>query len=880
MSDATGKPFTGSLVRFGALVNYTPPKPEREAINKFDLHTVPGIFIGWHIDPGGEWHGDYLLLRQSDFESEDARIYPIRVKEIVMPDFFEYPLKIAKDSRKFSKLLERDDDGHAPGDKEGPKVKHVDASTQTNSEDAGKEETKPATLKKNYTDISGRPTRGYKGTSRPPDLWPEDWLLMSRKQRRIAADEYKAKQAVEEGRASCEQASSSSSLGKPQKIGEPADSGDNRAAASRSVETVAGDASNADNDNKETSAIGEPAESGDNRAAVSRSVESAAGLDSKADSNDDVLSDLNEHRDKTFGHDLWNAAVTLTLHPSDPRSRCKEAKDAVSLELAALRDRKTWAEDKVMERSDARRLYPDAHFAGLFPILGIKNHESSDTRDHRWKGRVVLGGHKIKTASGDWAIFTDVGSTPSTMAAARTVLAVSALLPGYKVKQSDCIRAYTQSKLKGPKTFVSLPREWWPDDWRDKYTDPVCELILALYGHPKAGDCWHDKLDDILVKHKGFRKIEGWPSVYYKVYQDGSEREVVVFVVYVDDLIMVGGKRLEEVIREVRQSVDMEEPSELNKYLGCFHEIKRTGDVTNVTWNMSDFIRSAVSIFETDIHQKLTPASTPYATELPKEQFLANVEKPGRFAKKAASYLMKLMYPARMCCPNLTVPVQRLATQVNKWSLEADRRLIRLYQYAKFSADWQLTGTLSTKDLADLELRAWPDADLCGDVWSARSTSGFFLELAGREGRSFPLSWGSKRQGSTSNHTQEAEIVSLSSCLRSEVIPTQLLLQVLLGKALPAFVYEDNAACIIAVDKGYSPTLRYLPRTQRIAISFLKEVLRPGEDDEQDDLIECEGQISLEKIETVKHKGDVFTKELPRSSFEYKMNMLGMRPRL
>ena len=56
----------------------------------------------------------------------------------------------------------------------------------------------------------------------------------------------------------------------------------------------------------------------------------------------------------------------------------QEAKDAVSLELAALRDRKTWAEDKVMERSDARRLYPDAHFAGLFAILGIKNHESSD----------------------------------------------------------------------------------------------------------------------------------------------------------------------------------------------------------------------------------------------------------------------------------------------------------------------------------------------------------------------------------------------------------------------------------------------------------------------------------------------------------------------
>ena len=134
-----------------------------------------------------------------------------------------------------------------------------------------------------------------------------------------------------------------------------------------------------------------------------------------------------------------------------------------------------------------------------------------------------------------------------------------------------------------------------------------------------------------------------------------------------------------------------------------------------------------------------------------------------------------------------------------------------------------LTGSLSTKDLADIELRAWPDADLCENVWSAKSTSEFSLELLGRDGRSFPLSWGSKQQGSTSNHTQEAEIVSLSSCLRTELIPTQILLQVLLGKPLPAVIYGDNAACIIAVDKVYSPTLRYLPSTQRIAISFLKE---------------------------------------------------------
>ena len=79
---------------------------------------------------------------------------------------------------------------------------------------------------------------------------------------------------------------------------------------------------------------------------------------------------------------------------------------------------------------------------------------------------------------------------------------------------------------------------------------------------------------------------------------------------------------------------------------------------------------------------------------------------------------MKLLYAARMCCPNLNVPVQRLATQVTKWSAEADRRLLRLYQYVKFAVDWVLTGSLSVQDFNHLVLRAWPDADLCGDACS------------------------------------------------------------------------------------------------------------------------------------------------------------------
>lgn len=91
----------------------------------------------------------------------------------------------------------------------------------------------------------------------------------------------------------------------------------------------------------------------------------------------------------------------------------------------------------------------------------MKNYEDPDVNNHRWKGRIVLGGHAIKTATGEWAAFNDLGSVPSTMAAARIALAIAALIPGCRVLQSDCIRAYIQACMDAPNgevTFIVIPK--------------------------------------------------------------------------------------------------------------------------------------------------------------------------------------------------------------------------------------------------------------------------------------------------------------------------------------------------------------------------------------------------------------------------------------
>jgi len=126
-------------------------------------------------------------------------------------------------------------------------------------------------------------------------------------------------------------------------------------------------------------------------------------------------------------------------------------------------------------------------------------------------------------------------------------------------------------------------------------------------------------------------------------------------------------------------------------------------------------------------------------------------------------------------------------------------------------------------------------------------------------------------------HTAEAETVSLAHCCRQELIPLQILLQAMLGESVDCVVKEDNAACIIAVTKGYSPSLRHLKRTQRIALGHLHEIFFEEEADDRkhrDGSALTDGKFTLEKAATADHKGDLFTKELHPAQFNHALDLI------
>ena len=315
----------------------------------------------------------------------------------------------------------------------------------------------------------------------------------------------------------------------------------------------------------------------------------------------------------------------------------------------------------------------------------------------------------------------------------------------------------------------------------------------------------------------------------------------------------------------------MNQKTSRSTYLGCVHHVTQKiveGEtITNVTFDMKNYFQAAIDQYLELATEKLNEVNMPFAPRLAPEELDSLMAERGILADHAASLVMKLMYGVHMARPHLSTVVARLSSQITKWTRDCDRRLHRIYSYLEQAKNFTLKGSLSTGNIDKVVLIAWPDADLAGDFMSTKNTSGFFLEVRGTEGSSFPISWRSKKQGCTAKHTAEAQTISLATCLRSELLPPQFLLQKLIRKPINVIMMIDNEATIISLRKGCSPAMRHLPRVQRISIDLLNGITTREETDDH-------GNVRAHKEATADHKKDLFTKDLDRAKSEHALNMI------
>ena len=79
---------------------------------------------------------------------------------------------------------------------------------------------------------------------------------------------------------------------------------------------------------------------------------------------------------------------------------------------------------------EARTSGTKVHFTSLMDICQLKNAEL-ETKQQKYKGRVVLRGDIVKDDSGSYAVFTEQGSSASQMTAAK-IMDIISRLPGLR----------------------------------------------------------------------------------------------------------------------------------------------------------------------------------------------------------------------------------------------------------------------------------------------------------------------------------------------------------------------------------------------------------------------------------------------------------------
>jgi hypothetical protein len=161
------------------------------------------------------------------------------------------------------------------------------------------------------------------------------------------------------------------------------------------------------------------------------------------------------------------------------------AVEALLKEWNKLVSKVSWLMETVSEKevvaAEARRRNKPVHFGDLLQLCHIKNHQF-DISQRSYTGRIVFRRDNVKDEHGQFAVFSEHGTSASHLMAARVVDAL-AHMPGRGGEDADATGAYTQIDLGSdcPDTWITLPKDKWPLSWKGKFEKAVVRLKRNLY---------------------------------------------------------------------------------------------------------------------------------------------------------------------------------------------------------------------------------------------------------------------------------------------------------------------------------------------------------------------------------------------------------------
>ena len=211
------------------------------------------------------------------------------------------------------------------------------------------------------------------------------------------------------------------------------------------------------------------------------------------------------------------------------------------------------------------RKWVKTHFGRIFEICSIKGDELPEGHpDRKWKGRSVFQGNRVSDEHNDYAIFSELGSSPALMEAAKV-----GSQPGYTLSNK-----LTRSRLTRKRCSKALKHGSDSHATDGPKNGRAFKIQLSLL-------CWLFMvitIQVVLVSGKSTVRINlGLWAGHLFFRRSGNRFSIMpkldlLIVIYVDDLKMAGpSKNLDKGWKAIESVVDVYPPEPFGRYFGCNH---------------------------------------------------------------------------------------------------------------------------------------------------------------------------------------------------------------------------------------------------------------------------------------------------------------------
>ncbi|KAL6291909.1 hypothetical protein ACE6H2_000051 [Prunus campanulata] len=265
------------------------------------------------------------------------------------------------------------------------------------------------------------------------------------------------------------------------------------------------------------------------------------------------------------------------------------------------------------------------------------------------------------------------------------------------------------------------------------------------------------------------------PSLFVKI----SDSAIVVLLLYVDDIILTGSNPhvIQEVITDLGSVFDLKDLGPLTFFLGLQISYRSNGDL---------FISQQKYAKDLLVKAGMESCRSCPTPSKPHTQVLPTDGEPLKEPSVYRSIVGALQY-LTFTRPDLAYSVNTVCQFMNSPTEVHFQLVKRILRYIQGTLHYGLTYSSSVP----VSLSAYSDADWAGDITTRRSTTGFVVFLG-----SNPISWQSKKQGSVSRSSTEAEYRALANASAEVAWVRQILADLHVFLPEPPLLFCDNMSAL------------------------------------------------------------------------------------